>query len=76
LPAVCGNGLVAYQNDLSHLEVTRDLPEVMPHATDILTLGVLALSEGKAVHAREAQPIYLRNKVALTTRERLAGAAA
>jgi len=48
----------------------------MPHATDILTLGVLALSEGKAVHAREAQPIYLRNKVALTTRERLAGAAA
>ena len=76
LPAVCGNGLIAYQNDLSHLEVTRDLPEVMPHATDILTLGVLALSEGKAVHAREAQPIYLRNKVALTTRERLAGAAA
>jgi tRNA threonylcarbamoyladenosine biosynthesis protein TsaB len=46
----------------------------MPHATDVLTLALIALREGKSVPAREAQPIYLRNKVALTTRERLAGA--
>ena len=48
----------------------------MPHATDVLTLALIALHEGKSVHAREAQPIYLRNKVALTTRERMAGATA
>ena len=76
LPAVCGSGLNAYQSDLSHLGVTSFLPEVMPHATDVLTLALIALHEGKSVHAREAQPIYLRNKVALTTRERMAGATA
>ena len=75
-PAACGNGLIAYQKDLSYLEVTRTLPEVMPHATDILALAQRALKAGKAVPAREAQPFYLRNKVALTTRERMAGAAA
>ncbi len=75
-PAACGNGLIAYQKDLSYLEVTRTLPEVKPHATDILALAQRALKAGKAVPAREAQPFYLRNKVALTTRERMAGAAA
>ena len=74
LPAICGNGLVAYPHDLSSLKVARSVPEIMPHANDILTLARFALHEGKAVHAREAQPIYLRNKVALTTRERMAGA--
>ncbi len=76
LPVVCGNGLTAYQNDLSHLDVSQSLPEVMPHATDALSLALVALREGKAVHAREAQPLYLRNKVALTTRERMAGVTA
>ena len=76
VPAICGNGLIAYQQDLSHLEVSHYLPEVVPHATDILTLAQRALSDGKAVHAREAQPLYLRNKVALTTQERMAGVTA
>jgi hypothetical protein len=31
---------------------------------------------GHGLHARDAQPLYLRNKVALTTRERLAKVAA
>lgn len=75
-PAVCGNGLIAYQSDFSHLDVSQALPEVMPHANDILSLALVALREGKAMHAREAQPLYLRNKVALTTRERMAGAVA
>ncbi len=75
-PAVCGNGLVAYANDLAHLDLRQSLPEVMPHASDILTLALVALTEGATLHARDAQPLYLRNKVALTTRERMAGAAA
>jgi len=75
LPAVCGNGLIAYQSDLLHLESSQSLPEVMPHAKDLLNLALQAISEGKTLHARDAQPLYLRNKVALTTRERTAGAA-
>lgn len=73
-PAVCGNGLSAYQHELVHLDLNHRLPEVMPHAMDILMLALLELKEGRAVHARDAQPLYLRNKVALTTQERLAGA--
>ena len=76
LPTMCGNGLIAYQNDLLHLEVSNQLSEVMPHATEMLSLALAAMQEGKAVHAREAQPLYLRNKVALTTRERMAGVSA
>jgi len=76
LPAVCGNGLIAYQSDLLHLESSQSLPEVMPHAKDLLNLALQAISEGKTLHARDAQPLYLRNKVALTTRERTAGVSA
>ena len=73
-PAVCGNGLVQYGDQLSHLDLTRSLPDIMPHASEIARLGGEIFLQGETVHARDAQPIYLRNKVALTTRERLAGA--
>ena len=76
LPTVCGNGLIVYQSDLSHLDSSQSLPEVMPHANDLLSLALQAISEGKTLHARDAQPLYLRNKVALTTRERTAGVSA
>ncbi len=75
-PALCGNGLISYRSDLGHLDLGQCLPEVIPHALDVLNLALLMLREGKAVHAREAQPLYLRNKVALTTQERMAGVAA
>lgn len=76
LPVVCGNGLTAYPSDFMHLDPSRSFSTVMPHALDVLGLAQIALREGQGVHAREAQPLYLRNKVALTTRERVAGAAA
>lgn len=75
-PSVCGNGFIAYQSDLLHLESSQSLPEIMPHANDLLNLALQAISEGKTLHARDAQPLYLRNKVALTTRERTAGVSA
>lgn len=73
-PAVCGNGLSHYGDQLSHLNLSHSLPEIMPHASDIASLGAELFLKGNAVHARDAQPLYLRNKVALTTLERLAGA--
>jgi tRNA threonylcarbamoyladenosine biosynthesis protein TsaB len=37
-------------------------------------LGEKAWARGEAISAREAEPLYLRNKVALTTSERMAKA--
>jgi tRNA threonylcarbamoyladenosine biosynthesis protein TsaB len=73
----CGNGLAAYAPEFKELSVANNfLPHVMPHAAQVAQLAAIALVEGKAVAARDAQPIYLRNKVALTTVERLAKVAA
>lgn len=71
--AACGNGLAAYAPVFSKLSESGSMqPEIMPHAKQIAQLARIAFAEGKTVPARDAQPIYLRNKVALTTAERLA----
>ena len=75
-PALCGNGLLAYAGDLAHLRSSARMPEVLPHAAEVARLAAVAFADGHSVHARDAQPLYLRNKVALTTQERLAGASA
>jgi tRNA threonylcarbamoyladenosine biosynthesis protein TsaB len=55
------------------LPFSRDAQrDIMPHAAQIVQLAQIELAAGRAVHARDAQPIYLRNKVALTTIERQA----
>lgn len=70
-----GNGLAAYADRFTRLTDLPRWPELMPHASHIALLGRDMLGQGLGVHARDAQPLYLRNKVALTTAERLAGAA-
>ena len=75
-PAICGNGLIAYANDMSHLSDLIHRPDVMPHAIDVGRLALSAIASGNTLPARDAQPLYLRNKVALTTQERLTGTAA
>lgn len=66
----CGNGLVAYA---SAFDAYKDrMPEIMPHASQVARLAEAEFAAGRAVKAHEAQPIYLRNKVALTTAERMA----
>lgn len=70
-----GNGLAAYEDRFAGLRVLQRRPELMPHASHMALLGRNMLRQGLAVHARDAQPLYLRNKVALTTVERMAGAA-
>lgn len=44
----------------------------LPQATDLLTLGAIEFIAHNVCSAEEAAPVYLRNKVALTTAERMA----
>ena len=68
--AACGNGLSAYASAFEGW--TDTFPHIMPHASQIARLAESDFAAGRAVPPHEAQPIYLRNKVALTTAERLA----
>lgn len=72
----CGNGLVVHAAALASLlqqpGVLAGRPECMPHAVQVAALAHRLFSRGMAVPAREAQPVYLRNDVALTTLERAA----
>ncbi len=67
----CGNGFSAYPEQLAQLPCAASAhAELMPHARQIAQLGQLAFAAGKAVSAAEAQPLYLRNKIAYTSAER------
>ena len=69
----CGNGLQVYAEayiDASFMATART--DIVPHARQIAQLGCVALTQGGGVTAADAQPLYLRNKVALTIIERTA----
>ncbi|MDB5838825.1 MAG: tsaB [Herminiimonas sp.] len=69
----CGNGLSAYPAAFEDRIPAADrYPEVMPHAAQIARLARVAYAGGDTLAARDAQPLYLRNRVALTTAERMA----
>lgn len=79
----CGNGLVAYASLFDPVIISSiasnsddggnaDNNIIMPHARHVARLAQQAFIQGKSVSARDAQPLYLRNKVALTTAERSA----
>ncbi|HJV81482.1 tRNA (adenosine(37)-N6)-threonylcarbamoyltransferase complex dimerization subunit type 1 TsaB [Noviherbaspirillum sp.] len=73
----CGNGLVAFASVFEGLPFVGSAQrDIVPHAAQIARLAQLELAAGRAVNARDAQPVYLRNKVAMTTAERLARTAA
>lgn len=70
----CGNGLTAYpaiREKLTPL-VVGWRPEVLPHAAAIAALAAPCLARGEGIDAALALPVYVRDKVALTTAERLA----
>jgi tRNA threonylcarbamoyladenosine biosynthesis protein TsaB len=73
-PVACGNGLAAYAThftpDFCVREFAGAYPQCMPHARDVARLGQFHFAQGRGLPAQEAQPFYLRNKVALTTAER------
>ncbi|HEY8099387.1 MAG TPA: tRNA (adenosine(37)-N6)-threonylcarbamoyltransferase complex dimerization subunit type 1 TsaB [Burkholderiaceae bacterium] len=67
----CGNGLIAYANDFEPCTFAKNaVPNIMPHAEQVARLAQVAFKLGNTVAAQDAQPFYLRNKVALTTNER------
>src|SRR5450830_441083 len=67
----CGNGLAAYAQDFALQVFARGgMPQLMPHARQVATLGNIVVAQRRTVSAQQAQPLYLRNKVALTTAER------
>lgn len=70
--AVCGNGVLAYPEPFVHLTSEKRFPDILPHAADIVRLATVAWAKGEVLEPRDAQPLYLRNKVALTTAERQA----
>jgi tRNA threonylcarbamoyladenosine biosynthesis protein TsaB len=73
----CGNGLSAYADAFAAAGyMARAEPGIMPHAAQVATLAAQRFRRGETLDAASAQPIYLRNKVALTTAERMAGKAA
>lgn len=74
LVAVCGNGLAAYAEEFTPLGMAKLYAGIMPHAAHVARLAASAVHNGGSMHARDAQPLYLRNKVALTVKERQAGA--
>ncbi|MCW5653965.1 tRNA (adenosine(37)-N6)-threonylcarbamoyltransferase complex dimerization subunit type 1 TsaB [Hydrogenophaga sp.] len=65
---LAGNARAAYPDALGRL--ASDHLAVLPTATALLRLAQPLLTAGAAVAARDAWPLYVRDKVALTTAER------
>jgi tRNA threonylcarbamoyladenosine biosynthesis protein TsaB len=69
--AACGNGFSAYPAAFAGRDfAAAALTDVMPHASQVARLAALELAAGRSVAAAEAQPLYLRNKIAFTSAER------
>lgn len=71
---VAGNALVAYPVLRERVAAAGliDTGLSVPRAASVAHLGMRAMRGGQSVSASEALPIYVRDKVALTTAERLA----
>ncbi len=71
--AACGNGFAAYPEAFEGKDFAAGaLGDILPHAREMAVLGAPAFAAGQALAPAEAQPLYLRNKVAYTSAERLA----
>lgn len=66
----CGDGFASYPDRLPKFERTR--PELRPGAEAVARLAAPRFMRGEGGSAAAAQPLYVRDKVALTTAERLA----
>lgn len=71
----CGSGFSAYGAVLEERHAGRlsaIMPDIFPHARDIARLAVREFEAGRTLAAEQALPVYIRDKVALTTHERTA----
>jgi tRNA threonylcarbamoyladenosine biosynthesis protein TsaB len=64
----CGSGFAAFPGFLQN-SLTCVKPEIHPSAVAVARLAAPRLAAGKGVDAAAAAPLYLRDKVALTTQE-------
>ena len=68
-----GNGLAAYQDKfLLSAELLHQAEYALPDAQAVARLALPVLQAGLALSPVHAQPLYLRNKIALTIAERAA----
>jgi tRNA threonylcarbamoyladenosine biosynthesis protein TsaB len=69
--AACGNGFTAYPDAFAGRDFAASArTDVIPHARQVAQLAALELAAGRSVAPAEAQPLYLRNKIAFTSAER------
>jgi tRNA threonylcarbamoyladenosine biosynthesis protein TsaB len=64
----CGSGFAAYGS----LGMKKILPDIHPSAAAVARLAAPRLAAGEGVDAAQAVPVYVRDKVALTTEEQRA----
>src|SRR4029450_13797693 len=68
----CGSGFTTYREALTKRygeRLSAIMPRVYAHAEAIVGLAVHGFGEGRAVAAEQAVPVYIRDKVALTSDE-------
>jgi tRNA threonylcarbamoyladenosine biosynthesis protein TsaB len=71
--AACGNGFAVYPDAFAGKDFAANADAgIVPHARELARIGAAALAAGQGVPAAQAQPLYLRNKVAYTSAERQA----
>jgi tRNA threonylcarbamoyladenosine biosynthesis protein TsaB len=69
--SACGNGLEAYAPAFAaHGFDERRHADIMPHAIQVAQLARLGFAAGVRLAPADAQPLYLRNKIAFTSAER------
>lgn len=71
--AGCGSGFAVHAAALQQRydgRLSAIMPEVHPHAREIARLAAREFEAGGGVPAEQALPVYIRDKVALTTHER------
>lgn len=67
-----GSGWDTYKTELANATGARvdSNEDAYPHAYDVISIGRQYLQQGQGVSADEAHPVYLRDNVALTLKQR------
>jgi len=68
-----GDGFAAYPALAAHLRLAGADASIIPDAQSIAEWAWPHLAAGEGMQAADAQPLYVRHRVALTTAERVAG---